>query len=173
MTANKVTTKQKALRVGSAVAVSALGFLTVPAPRRQRPAANGDSRRRQRLYQRSGTELLFQAAGKTVTQAAASWTGPNGAKGSGYLNGSISGAGVNFTWKGDGGPPNFTGGATITFVGTVNDDGNANGTVSYSTGGPGSFSSNKRTCLDAPPQRSHSPSRSNRSRSRRRSPWRP
>jgi hypothetical protein len=43
-------------------------------------------------------------------------TAPNGTKESGYLNGSISG--LNFTWKGDGGPPDFTGGDTLTFVGT-------------------------------------------------------
>jgi hypothetical protein len=100
-----------------------------------------------------GQSLLFQAGGKTVNQAAASWTGPSGTKGSGYLNGSINGSGLNFTWNGDGGPPDFKGGATITFVGTVNDDGSAGGTVSYSDGGPGSFTSNKpMTCLDAPPQ---------------------
>jgi hypothetical protein len=100
-----------------------------------------------------GQSLLFQAGGKAVSQAAASWTGPNGTKGSGYLNGSINGSGLNFTWKGDGGPPNFSGGATITFVGTVNNDGSAGGTVNYSNGGPGSFTSTKpMTCLDAPPQ---------------------
>jgi hypothetical protein len=100
-----------------------------------------------------GQSLLFQAAGKSVTQAPASWTGPSGTNGSGYLNGSINGSGLNFTWKGDGGPPNFKGGATITFVGTVNNDGSAGGTVSYSDGGPGSFTSNKpMTCVDAAPQ---------------------
>lgn len=100
-----------------------------------------------------GQSLLFQAGGKTVTQAAASWTGPSGTNGSGYLNGSVSGSGLNFTWQGDGGPPNFKGGATITFVGTVNNDGSAGGTVSYSDGGPGSFTSTKpMTCIDAPPQ---------------------
>jgi hypothetical protein len=100
-----------------------------------------------------GQSLLFQAGGNTLSQAPASWTGPSGTSGSGYLNGSINGSGLNFTWKGDGGPPNFKGGATITFVGTVNNDGSAGGTVSYSDGGPGSFTSNKpMTCLDASPQ---------------------
>jgi hypothetical protein len=99
-----------------------------------------------------GQSLLFQAAGKSLGQTPASWVGPNGTKGSGYLNGAINGSGLSFTWTGDGGPPNFTGGATITFTGTVNNDGSAGGTVSYSTGGPGSFTSKQpMTCLDAPP----------------------
>jgi hypothetical protein len=99
-----------------------------------------------------GQSLLFQAGGKSVSQAAASWTGPSGTKGSGYLNGSINGSGLNFTWNGDGGPPNFIGGTTITFVGTVNSDGSASGTVRYSDGGPGAFTATKpMTCLDAPP----------------------
>lgn len=98
-----------------------------------------------------GQSLLFQAAGKSVSQVPASWTGPNGTKGSGYLNGAVNGRGLNFTWKGDGGPPNFKGGATITFTGTVNNDGSAGGTISYSDGGPGSFTSKQpMTCQDAP-----------------------
>jgi len=102
--------------------------------------------------------LLFQAAGKSLGQTAASWVGPAGTKGSGYLNGAINGSGLSFTWKGDGGPPNFTGGATITFTGTVNSDGSAGGTVSYSDGSPGSFTSKQpMTCLDAPPQEQAQP----------------
>ena len=90
-----------------------------------------------------GQSLLFQAAGKTVSQTAASWTGPAGTKGSGYLNGAINGSGLSFTWKGDGGPPDFKGGATITFAGTVNNDGSVNGTAT--SGSPMSFTSNNTT----------------------------
>jgi hypothetical protein len=140
--------------LAAAAAIGAAGFLiTAPAPAQAAPCSqwgfpNGGNGFTNDL----GQSLLFQAAGKTETQAAASWVGPNGTKGSGYLNGSINGTGLSFTWKGDGGPPNFTGGATITFSGTVNNDGSAGGTVSYSDGPPGSFTSNKpMTCLDAPP----------------------
>ena len=96
-----------------------------------------------------GGSLQFNAAGKSVSQAAASWLGGPG--GSGYLNGSLSGTGVSFTWKGDGGPPNFSGGATITFSGTVDNDGSAHGTA-MNGDKITTFTSQKRlVCLDAPP----------------------
>jgi hypothetical protein len=138
--------------LAAAVAMGAAGFfIAVPAPAQAAPCSQwGFPTGGNGFTNNIGQSLLFQAGEKSVTQAAASWTGPNGTNGSGYLNGSINGTGLNFTWKGDGGPPNFKGGNTITFVGTVNSDGSAGGTVSYSNSGPGSFTSQKRmTCLDA------------------------
>jgi hypothetical protein len=150
--------------LAAAAAIGAAGFLiTVPAPAQAAPCSQwGFPTGGNGFTNQLGQSLLFQAAGKTVSQSPASWTGPNGTKGSGYLNGSINGSGMNFTWKGDGGPPDFKGGATITFVGNVNNDGSAGGTVSYSTGGPGSFTLTKpMTCLDvpaaAPPQQQGQP----------------
>jgi hypothetical protein len=145
--------KFPALAAAAALGAAAL-LITAPPPAQAAPCSQwGFPNGGNGFTNDIGQSLLFQAGGKAVSQAPASWTGPNGTKGSGYLNGSINGSGLNFTWKGDGGPPNFKGGATITFVGNANNDGSAGGTVSYSDGGPGSFTSNKpMTCLDAPPQ---------------------
>src|SRR5882757_5865281 len=154
MRARKPIERNMSPLLAAAVAMGAAGlFIAVPAPAQAAPCSQwGFPNGGNGFTNNIGQNLLFQAAGKTVTQAAASWTGPNGTKGSGYLNGSINGTGLNFTWKGDGGPPDFKGGATDTYVGTVNADGSASGTVSYSNSPPGSFTSQKRmTCLDAPP----------------------
>jgi hypothetical protein len=144
----------------AAAAMSAAGIsFTAPVPAQAAPCnqwgfPNGGNGFTNNL----GQSLLFQAGGKSVTQAPASWVGPNGTKGSGYLNGAITGRGLSFTWKGDGGPPKFSGGATITFAGTVNNDGSVGGTVSYSEGSPGSFTSKQSmTCLDAPPGQAPAP----------------
>ena len=147
--------RNKFSALAAAAAIGAAGIsIVAPAPAQAAPCAqwgfpNGGNGFTNNL----GQSLLFQAAGKSLGQTPASWVGPNGTKGSGYLNGAINGSGLSFTWTGDGGPPNFTGGATITFTGTVNNDGSAGGTVSYSDGGPGSFTSKQpMTCLDAPPE---------------------
>jgi hypothetical protein len=137
--------------LAAAVAIGAAGLITVPAPAQAAPCSQwGFQNAGNGFKVNTGQTLTFQAAGKTVNQEPASWV--NGTPGSGYLNGSVQGTGLNFTWKGDGGPPDFKGGPTDTFVGTVDMNGNANGTVSYSNNPTGSFTSQKpMVCLDAPP----------------------
>jgi hypothetical protein len=97
-----------------------------------------------------GASLPFTAAGKSVGPTATGWLG--GIKGAGYFSGNVNGTGLSFTWKGDGGPPNFSGGDTVTFTGTVDNDGSAHGTaMNTTTNAITTFTSQKRlACLDAP-----------------------
>jgi len=97
-----------------------------------------------------GASLPFNAAGKSISQGATGWLGS--IKGAGYLNGNVYGTGLSFTWKGDGGPPNFSGGDTITFSGTVDNDGSGHGTaMNTTTNKISTFTLQKRlVCLDAP-----------------------
>ncbi len=98
-----------------------------------------------------GSSLPFVATGKSVGPTATGWLG--GMKGAGYFSGNVNGSGLSFTWKGDGGPPNFSGGDTVTFTGTVDNDGSAHGTaMNTTTNAITTFTSQKKlVCLDAPP----------------------
>lgn len=147
-----VTSTQKTLIAAAAAVIGASGVLiTVPAPAQADPCSQWGFPNGGNGFDTGwGSSLLFQAAGKTVTQTAASWTAAPGNGSSGYLNGSFPGTGVSFTWKGDGGPPNFTGGATITFAGTVDFDGSAHGTAMKGAESTTFTSQNKLACLDAP-----------------------